>query len=146
MLRGNHPAKIDDKGRLKIPNGYRTTIEEKHGRAVFVTSIRGTSVRIYPMPVWLDLERRLDEQNTSHPVIEKFLERVAVYGQEAEIDAQGRVLIQPRLRQSAQMEGEVDVLGHRHFLEVWNHDRLMARLENDQFTREDQMILAGFGI
>ncbi len=146
MLRGNHPAKIDDKGRLKIPNSYRTAIEEKHGRAVFVTSIRGTSVRIYPMPVWLDLERRLDTQNTSHPVIEKFLERVAVYGQEAEIDAQGRVHIQPRLRQSAQMEGEVDVLGQRSFLEVWNHDRLVARMEQDPFTRDDQMILASFGI
>ena len=38
MLRGNSPAKIDDRGRLKIPNGFRSFIEDEHGRDLFVTS------------------------------------------------------------------------------------------------------------
>ena len=59
MLRGNSPAKIDDRGRLKIPNGFRSFIEDEHGRDLFVTSVHGDSVRIYPMPVWADIERKL---------------------------------------------------------------------------------------
>ena len=146
MLRGNAPAKIDDKGRLKVPNAFRAVIHEEHGRDLFVTSLTGESVRVYPMPVWLDVERRLAQMPSSHPARMKFLDRVNFYGQVAELDPQGRVLIQPRLRDSAQMSGEVDVLGQQNYLEVWNHERFVAKLHRDPFTDEDARALADFGI
>ena len=146
MLRGNSPAKIDDKGRLKVPNGFRVVIQKDHGSELFVTSLTGQSVRIYPMPVWLDVEQRLTKVPSSHPARQRFLDRVNFYGQVAELDPQGRVLIQQRLRESAQMTGEVDVLGQQSFLEVWNHERLSAKLLSDPFTDEDAKALADFGI
>jgi MraZ protein len=76
----------------------------------------------------------------------KFLDRVNFFGQVSELDPQGRVLIQQRLRDSAQMTGEVDVLGQQNFLEVWNHERFIARLAGDPFTNDDARALAGFGI
>jgi MraZ protein len=145
VLRGNSPARIDDKGRLKVPNGFRTIVQE-HGRDLFVTSLTGESVRIYPMPVWLDIERRLAQMPSAHPSRQKFLDRVNFFGQVTELDPQGRVLIQPRLRDSALMTGEVDVLGQHNFLEVWNHDRFLARLARDQFSEADARALADFGI
>ena len=51
MLRGNHPARIDDKGRIKVPNGFRTLIEQQYGAELFVTSVTGEYVRLYPMAV-----------------------------------------------------------------------------------------------
>ena len=146
MLRGNSPAKIDDKGRLKVPNGFRAAIQEEHGRELFVTSLSGASVRIYPMPVWMEIERRLAQMPSTHPARMKFLDRVNFFGQVAEIDAQGRVLIHPRLRESALMTGEVDVLGHQTFLEVWNHDRIVAKLTRDPLTNDELKALADFGI
>ncbi|HUU35489.1 MAG TPA: hypothetical protein VMW48_15595 [Vicinamibacterales bacterium] len=146
MLRGNSPAKIDDKGRLKIPNAFRAVIQQEHGREVFVTSLSGDSVRIYPMPVWLDIERRLAQAPSTHPARLKFLDRVNFYGQVAEFDVQGRVLIQPRVRESALMTGEVDVLGKFDFLEVWNHDRFLTKLIREPFTDDDARALADYGI
>ncbi|MGE0041278.1 MAG: division/cell wall cluster transcriptional repressor MraZ [Vicinamibacterales bacterium] len=146
VLRGNAPAKIDDKGRLKVPNAFRAVIQEEHGRELFVTSLTGESVRVYPMPVWLEVERRLAEMPSTHPARMKFLDRVNFYGQVGEFDVQGRVLIQPRLRESAQMTGEVDVLGQQNFLEVWNHERFVAKLHRDPFTDEDAKALADYGI
>ena len=146
MLRGNSPAKIDDKGRLKVPNAFRAVIQKDHGAEVFVTSLSGLSVRIYPMPVWLEIERRLGQMPSTHPARQKFLDRVNFYGLLSELDPQGRVLIQPRLRESALMSGEVDVLGQHNFLEVWNHDRFAARLLTELFTDDDARALAGFGI
>ena len=146
MLRGNSPAKIDDKGRLKIPNAFRAVIQEEHGREVFVTSLTGDSVRIYPMPVWLDIERKLAQTPSTHPARLKFLDRVNFYGQVAEFDPQGRVLIQPRVRESALMTGEVDVLGKFDFLEVWNHDRFLAKLVREPFSDDDARALADYGI
>jgi MraZ protein len=146
VLRGNAPAKIDDRGRLKVPTAFRDEIEREHGRAVFVTSITGESVRIYPMPVWVDIERRLARMPSTHPARGKFLERVSFYGQVAELDPQGRVLIQSRLRERAQMIGEVDVLGKQDYLDVWNHERFVAKLAQEAFTSEDAEALADFGI
>ena len=146
VLRGNAPAKIDDKGRLKVPNAFRTVIQKDHGSDLFVTSLTGQSVRIYPMPVWIEIENRLAKVPSTHPARQRFLDRVNFFGQVAEIDPQGRVLIQPRLRDAAQMNGEVDVLGQQSFLEVWNHERLIAKLQREPFTDDDARALSDRGL
>jgi MraZ protein len=146
VLRGSASARIDDKGRLKVPNAFRVAIEKDHGRELFVTSLSGDSVRLYPMPVWAALEQRLAQMPTTHPARVKFLDRINYFGLVSEFDGQGRVIIPPRLRESAQMTGEVDVLGQQSFLEVWNHERLVARMASDPFTADDAKELAGFGI
>jgi MraZ protein len=146
VLRGNAPAKIDDRGRLKVPTTFRADIQQEHGRELYVTSLTGESVRIYPMTVWLEIEARVAQMPSTHPARVKFLDRVNFYGQAAELDPQGRVLIHQRLRDSAQMAGEVDVLGLQNFLEVWNHERFVAKLTRDPFTDADAKALAEFGI
>ena len=146
MLRGNHAARIDDKGRLKIPNAFRSLVEKAHGTELFVTSLTGESVRVYPMPIWLVLEEKLGKMPSTHPSRLKYLDRVNYYGQTAQIDAQGRVVIHSRLRESAGMSGEVDVFGQYDYLEVWNHDRFAMRLQREPYTDDDARALAEFGI
>jgi MraZ protein len=146
VLRGNYAAKIDEKGRLKIPNAFRSLIEEKHGAEVFVTSLTGEYVRVYPMLVWAALEEKLAKVPSTHPARLKFFDRVNYYGQTAEFDSQGRVLIHPRLRDSAVMSGEVDVFGQYDYLDVWNHERFVAKLQREPYTDDDAKALAEFGI
>jgi MraZ protein len=146
VLRGNAPAKIDDKGRLKVPNGFRALIHEAHGRDVFVTSLTGDSVRVYPMPVWQAIEQKLAAMPSTHPARLRFLDRVNYYGQVSDIDVQGRVLIPSRLRDSASMNGEVDVFGQYDYLEVWNHERFLAKLQREPFTDDDARALSEYGI
>lgn len=146
MLRGNYTAKIDDKGRLKIPNAFRSLIEGQHGTEVFVTSLTGEYVRIYPMSVWQALEEKLARIPTTHPARLKFFDRVNFYGQASEIDAQGRVVIHARLRDSAGMAGEVDVFGQLDYLDVWNHERFTAKMQREPYTDEDAKALSQFGI
>ena len=146
MLRGNHAARIDDKGRLKIPNAFRALVEKQHGTELFVTSLTGEYVRLYPMPVWLALEEKLAKVPSTHPARLKFFDRVNYYGQTAEFDTQGRVLIHPRLRESAGMAGEVDVFGQYEWLDVWNHERFVAKLQREPYTDDDAKALSEFGI
>jgi MraZ protein len=146
VLRGNYTAKIDDKGRLKIPTAFRALVEGQHGAELFVTSLTGESVRIYPMPVWMALEEKLARVPSTHPARLRFFDRVNYYGQGAEFDNQGRVLIHPRLRDSAGMSGEVDVFGQYDYLEVWNHERFTAKLQREPYTDDDARALSGFGI
>ena len=146
MLRGNHTAKIDDKGRLKIPNAFRGLIEGQHGADVFVTSLTGEYVRIYPMPVWMALEEKMAKVPSTHPARLRFFDRVNYYGQTAAFDNQGRVIIHSRLRDSAGMAGEVDVLGQYDYLDVWNHERFLTKLQREPFTDDDARALSEFGI
>ena len=145
-LRGNHAAKIDDKGRLKIPNAFRAFIERQHGSELFVTSVTGDYVQIYPMTVWNQIEDKLAKMPSTHPARIKFFERVNYFGQTAEFDGQGRVLIHGRLRDAAGMTGEVDVFGQYNYLDVWNHERFVAKLQRDPYTTDDARALAEFGI
>jgi MraZ protein len=146
VLRGNYTAKIDDKGRLKIPNAFRSLIEAKHGTDLFVTSLTGESVQVYPMPVWLALEEKLARVPSTHPARVKFLDRVNYFGQTSGIDSQGRVVIHARLRDAAGMSGEVDVFGNYDLLDVWNHERFVAKLQREPYTDDDAKALADFGI
>jgi len=146
VLRGSTSARIDDKGRLKVPNAFRRLVEEKHGREVFLTSLTGEYVRIYPMPVWLELEEKLAAMPSTHPAKLRYLDRVNYYGSDGELDSQGRVIIPARLRDAASMNGDVDVLGQVNYLDVWNHDRFLAKLQREPFTDDDARALSEFGI
>ena len=146
MLRGSTSARIDDKGRLKVPNAFRRLVEQKHGREVFLTSLTGEYVRIYPMPVWLELEEKLAAMPSTHPAKLRFLDRVNYFGSDGELDPQGRVIIPARLREAATMSGEVDVLGQVNYLDVWNHDRFVAKMQRDPFTDDDARALSEFGV
>ncbi len=146
MFRGNAPASVDDKGRLKVPNLFRSLLESKYGRELFLTSLSGEYVRIYPMPVWLELEQKIAQVPSTNPSKHRYLDRINYYGQTTELDGQGRVLIPVRLRESATMTGEVDVLGQVNCLDIWNHDRFLNRMQRDPFTDDDARALSGFGV
>jgi MraZ protein len=146
VFRGNSPARIDDKGRLKVPTTFRSLLEGKYGRELFLTSLTGEYVRVYPMPVWLEIEQKLGEMPSTHPSRLRFLDRVNYFGQAAELDTQGRVIIPVRLRDAATMAGDVDVLGQYNYLDVWNHDRFLTKLQRDAYTDDDARALSEFGI
>src|SRR5438552_15593519 len=146
MLRGNAPATIDDKGRLKIPSVFRAEIEVTWGSDFYVTSLTGDSVLIYPLPVWHEIEQKLAKLPTLNPTKKKFLDRTNFYGQLAAIDKSGRILIPAHLRESARMTGEVAVLGYLHNLEVWNHERFVSNLKDKEFTEADNETLGQLGI
>ena len=146
MFRGHETTRIDDKGRLKVPNVFRSLLESKYGREVFLTSLSGEDVRIYPMPVWTEIEEKLGQMPSTHPARLRFLDRVNFYGQAADLDAQGRVLIPARLRDTATMAGDVDVLGQYNYLDVWNHDRFLTKLQREPYTDDDARALSEFGI
>jgi MraZ protein len=135
-LRGNCPAKVDEKGRLKIPAVFLEGLKE-YGTQFYITSMTGESVRIYPMRVWSEIEDKLAALPSQNQAKRKFLMRTSYYGQTVELDGQGRVLLPAVLRESAQTKGDVDVFGALNYLEVMNHTRVLDDLKNAPFTDED---------
>lgn len=146
MLRGNYTARIDSKGRLKVPTLFRRYVEEKYGSAFYLTSLIGDCVRIYPMPEWEAIEQRLSLLPSMDPARRKFLDRTNYYGQQSSMDTQGRVLIHPLLRKSAGVVGDVEVLGYLTYLEVWESEKFQQRLQSDPYSEADEAAIARLGI
>ena len=147
MLRGNYTARVDEKGRLKIPTAFRRYVEEKYATPeVYVTSLNGDCVKIYPLPEWESIEQRLALLPSMDPARRKFLDRTNYYGQQATVDGQGRVLVHPLLRKASAIVGDVAVLGYLTYLEVWELERFERRLLSDPYTEEDEAAIARLGI
>jgi MraZ protein len=139
-LRGNCPAKVDEKGRLKIPSVFLDELKE-YGNQFYITSTTGETARIYPMKVWSEIEDKLAQLPSTHVAKQKFLLRTSYFGQQAELDGQGRVLLPAVLRDAAQTMGEVDVYGALNYLEVMNHTRMLDKLKSEPYTAADDTAL-----
>lgn len=151
-LRGNSPATVDEKGRLKLPTAFKADLEafakgEGEGNARhYLTSLDGKSARLYPLPVWEAIEARLANVPGTNPAKRRFLEVTAYYGSEVEPDAQGRFVIPPILREAAQLLGEVAILGQMDHLAIWNRGGFERRLAAEPITTDDLAALAELGI
>ena len=151
-LRGNSPATVDEKGRLKLPSTFKADLEafakgEGGGSSRhYLTSLDGRSARLYPLPVWESIEARLAQVPGTNPAKRRFLEVSAYYGSEVEPDAQGRFVIPPILREAAQLLGEVAILGQMDHLAIWNRGGFERRLTAEPMTSDDLAQLAELGI
>jgi MraZ protein len=137
---------VDERGRVRLPSAFLAIMREQYGEELFVTSLDGRHLRVYPLKSWLKLEERLMTVPSMTPARGKLMDRVTFFGQLAKLDKVGRVLIPQRLRQSANLDGEVVVLGFLDYLEVWNPQDFMEKLERDQLTEDDKRVLSELGI
>jgi MraZ protein len=144
-LRGSYPAKVDEKGRLKIPASFLEELKE-FGNLFYITSPNGETARIYPMKVWNEIEDKLAKLPSTNKAKRKFLLRTSYFGQVVEMDAQGRVLMPSVLREKAQTKGDVAVLGALDYLEVINNARALDQMDKDPYTDEDDKVLGDLGI
>ena len=146
VLMGHSPAKIDEKGRLKVPANFRKIIEERYGSECFITSEDGERAKVYPLPVWFEFQARLAKVPSTSQAKAKLLERVNYFGQVAVIDAQGRLLVPQVLRDVAGISDDVVVLGNQDHLIVWNDQKMQKRLSSTPMTADDYKELELHGV
>jgi MraZ protein len=146
MFRGNHPTRVDEKGRLKVPAEFKRVLDEKYGQQFYITSFDGKVAQVYPFEEWERIEQKLAGLSTFNPTKKKFLDRTNYWGQQVEMDAQGRLLIPQLLRESAQIKAEVAVTGQLTYLVVRNLEQYRREIEEDKFTPEDEKTLDELGI
>ena len=146
VFMGHSPAKIDEKGRLKIPATFRKILDERYGAECFITSTDGERALVYPLPVWFEFQSRLAKVPSTSMAKARLLERVNYFGQVGTMDAQGRVLVPAVLREVAGIADDVVVLGSQDHLIVWNEQKMRKRLEDTPLTAEDYKELELHGV
>lgn len=136
---GNPTSKLDERGRLKMPAEFKTFTERKYGKgfnAFYITSMDGESAEIYPMPVWLERQRKIFAMPQSNPARRILLARYNLYGDRADMDPQGRMQIPEELRSKAELTGEVKVSGEGSFIRLTSLKKLRLKAESEELTPE----------
>lgn len=122
MFRGGSSVKLDAKGRLALPTRYRPLISERYTGQLVLTVHSDGCLLLYPQPEWEDLELQLI-RTPNHDRRTRNVQRMLVgYATEVEMDGNGRILIAPRLREFAQLDKNVALVGVGKKFEIWNED------------------------
>jgi len=145
MFRGNHPTRVDEKGRLKVPAEFKRLFDENYSAQFYITSWDGKSAKVYPLQEWEEIERKLSSVSNFNKSKQRLLKRTSYYGQSVEMDGQGRLLLPSILREEADLKGEVAVSGRVKFLEVQNAEELRKEVQ-EPLTPEDEQELDRMGI
>ncbi len=121
MFRGNNEINMDAKGRMAIPARYRDALAASCDNCLIATiDIQDRCLFIYPMPEWEKIEAQIASLPTFNPTTRKLQRLLIGHAREIEMDANGRVLIPPELRQYAELEKKVMLVGQSHRFELWS--------------------------
>jgi MraZ protein len=132
MFRGTQEAKIDEKGRLKLPADFmKLIVEKEYGTQFFITSRDGKVAEVWPMPEWEKEEQK--KANLPEDDLAKltWLEFVNGWGGVAEIDKQDRLMLPRKIRERFNLVNEeVDVTGFQRYLVVRSQRMAEERLDS----------------
>jgi len=152
MFRGTQTGRVDDKGRLKLPALVRSCLEEEYREPkVFITSLDGEDVKVFPLREWETVETRLSEKSSDGneadgEIKQKILFQANRFGAEEALDNQGRILVPAVLREAAGMRGEVKILWQSNHLYVVNAARFDEAADANTLTSTDKRYAANLGV
>jgi len=143
MFRGNHPAKVDEKGRLKLPSAFKQLVDVSSVTQFYVTSEDGESAEVWPLPEWEKVEAQLTQAGEMEEAVQTYRSVTSYYGQQVELDAQTRLLVPQILRSAAGLDGEeAVVIGMGTHIKVHNRERFEQKMREKPLTREVKAKLA----
>ena len=101
-----YSAKMDERGRVKLPTAFQEYLAGLENKKLFVTSLDRRIARIYPMEVWRQNEKFFQEYRDNPGLAKKAAFNAADLGAEAEMDSQGRITFPAELRQELGLEDQ----------------------------------------
>lgn len=133
MFRGANAINLDPKGRLTIPTRYRQSLmDDCQGQLVCTVDNRQSCLLLYPLPEWDIIEEKISKFSTMNPD-ERRIQRLLIgYATEVDMDKSGRVLVAATLRQFANLDKEIMLVGQRNRIEIWSQKTWYAQIDEDR--------------
>lgn len=122
MFRGVAQLNLDSKGRLVVPARHRDALLERCGGRLVITADADRCLLIYPLPDWELIQQRLEGLSNLDARVRDLQRRLIGFAVDVDMDTAGRLLISPALRQYAQLDKNVVLVGQGKKFELWNQD------------------------
>ncbi len=130
MFRGVQHINLDAKGRLSVPARQRESLLEISAGSVVVTiDTQSSCLVMYPLREWERVERDVQDLPTLNPAVRRFQRLVLGYASDLDLDSNGRILLPGALREYANLEKRVVLVGQGNKLELWSESLWEAECE-----------------
>jgi MraZ protein len=150
MFRGHYEHAIDDKGRVAIPARFREALSGLQDERLVITKFRLAGRRcldVYPLSTWRELEAKIVSKNRFDPRLQRFKNFYVSGAHECGIDAQGRVLVPPLLRDYGGLRREVMFTGDIDMFRLWDKQTWQqAFSEDEQAVLDDPELLGNLDL
>lgn len=135
MFRGVAQLSLDSKGRLAVPARHREALLARSAGRLVITADSDKCLLLYPLPDWEPIQQKLMALSSLNPRIRNLQRQLVGYAEDIEMDAAGRLLISPALRNFASLAKSVVLVGQGNKFEMWDREKWEQALEQS----------AGFG-
>ena len=129
MFRGVAQLSLDSKGRLAVPSRYREALLVRCAGRLVITADFDKCLLIYPQSDWEPIQQKLMELSSLNPRIRGLQRQLVGHAEDIEMDAAGRVLVPPALREFAALEKNVVLVGQGNKFELWDKEKWDQVLE-----------------
>jgi MraZ protein len=131
VFRGVQHINMDAKGRLAMPARQREPLlSHCDGQIVATIDTQSRCLVIYPLPEWERIEGDIQALPALNPAVKRFQRLMLGYATDLELDGNGRMLLPPPLREYAQLDKKLVLVGQGNKLELWSEQLWLA--ERDQ--------------
>jgi MraZ protein len=121
MLRGVHSLALDAKGRIAVPSRYRAGLDAAAGNQLVVTiDTESKCLLIYPLPEWEVIQEKISALSSFNKAARRIQRLLIGYATDVDIDGSGRMLISGPLREYAELDKKVVLLGQGNKFELWS--------------------------
>lgn len=123
MFRGVAHLSLDSKGRLAVPSRYREALLVRCAGRLVITADFDKCLLLYPQPDWEPIQQKLMSLSSLNPRIRDLQRQLIGYAEDIEMDAAGRVLVSPALRDFASLGKNAVLVGQGHKFELWDKEK-----------------------
>lgn len=121
LFRGVNSLNLDVKGRMAMPMKYRERLEaQSNGQLIITIDPEDQCLWLYPLPVWEEIERSLDSLPTLDKSSRRIQRLLIGHATECDLDSQGRLLLPPPLREFAELDKQIVLIGQGKKFEIWD--------------------------
>ncbi|MFW2422683.1 MAG: division/cell wall cluster transcriptional repressor MraZ [Porticoccaceae bacterium] len=140
MFRGSDPINMDAKGRMAIPTRYRALLAELcAGELVITIDMKSTCLTLSPLPEWRRFEEKVSALPALDPLGEMLSRFVVGQAKDLQLDGNGRVLLPTELREYAQLEKKLVLVGRTQRLEIWSEENWNRERDKSQQSYRDML-------
>jgi len=140
LLTGEYQHTIDDKNRVLISNKLRNQIDsEEHGSNFYLVLGSNGILCLYPEKYFEQIVLAVAPDSTAPDEAVAF-ERISfALAGKVELDGQGRLLLNERLRSRAGLKDKITLVGVRDHIELWNSESWEEYLTEHMAQYQKQM-------
>lgn len=129
MFRGIHSVSLDQKARMALPARYRTSFLEEKNVLVATIDTEQKCLLLYPLLEWEKIEEKLNNLPAFNAQVRRVQRLLIGHASEIEIDGNGRILLPALLREYAQIDKRIMLVGQGKKFEIWSEPLWQSQRE-----------------